>query len=513
MAPGEGETPLEVWLLKLLKAFGPDRVLTDYEDRYVYSFHGEFASRRRGLPNAVVRLLSGNEEKKLGRLSGSLGFKVARNDRPEKYGFDRLDTPTVLLDVREPVDASALLRRLSELEEARAEERQALRDEAPLPKWFVSSLQARDGFRIGELPDCDSGFCVVQRFFGGVETYSSKGRLTLTRGLLWGELEPTGRLADSIYNCTTCGQCYDQLSLDGLEVNNAIVRARRELAGADLAPRQAGLLADGILREGNPMGMLAEDRTIWLERLAEEHPYGGDEVLYWAGCSTSYRLPGVVEATARILGEAGDSFGMLGAEEGCCGLILYLLGLWDEAGRNASKVSGTLQKLGVERLVTGCAGCYYAFTRVYPTLGVDISFEALHTSQLVYELIREGRLHPEGLKRRVAWHDPCDLGRHCGVYEPPRRVLRSVPKLELQEPPLNRGHTLCCGAGGGLLMYNEALAGEVARSKVEEELCPLGVDAIITGCPACILNLRNAARELDGGPEVLDLAELVERSL
>ncbi len=496
-----------------MRVFGPDRVLTDHEDRYVYSFHGEFATRRRRLPDAVVRFLSDGDWEKLDRLSGSLGFRVARNDRPGEYSSGELDAPIVLLDAREPVDALALLRRLSELKKARAEGRQVLREEASLPEWFVSSLRARDGFRISELPDCDNGFCVVQRFFGGVETYSSKGRLILTRGLLGGELEPTGRLADSMYNCTVCGQCYDQLGLDGLEVNNAIVLARRELAGAGLGPRQAGLLAYGILGEGNPMGMPAEDRTIWFEELAEEFLFGGDGVLYWAGCSTSYRLPGVVEATARVFREAGAGFGMLGVEEGCCGLILYLLGLWDEAGRNASKVSGMLQELGVERLVTGCAGCYYAFTRVYPTLGVDPSFEVLHTSQLMEELIIEGRLHPKGLKQRAAWHDPCDLGRHCSVFEPPRRVLGSIPGLELREPPLNRGHALCCGAGGGLLMYNEALAGEVARSKVEEEVCPLGVDAVVTGCPACILNLRNAARELDGGPEVLDLAELVNRSL
>lgn len=496
-----------------MKAFGPDRVLTDYEDRYVYSFHGEFATRRRRMPDAVVRLLSEREWKKLNRLSGSLGFIVARNDRPEEYGSGELDAPMVLLDAREPVDASGLLRRLSELEKARAEGKRALRDEVPLSPWFVSSLRARDGFRIGELPDCDNGFCVVQRFFGGVETYSSKGRLKLTRGLLGGELEPTGRLADSIYNCTACGQCYDQLGLDGLEVNNAIIRGRNELVKAGLGPRQCTVLSGNILGEGNPMGMPAEDRTIWYEELADGHQFGGDELLYWAGCSTSFRLPHVVESTAEVLERAGACFGLLGEEEGCCGLILYLMGLWDEARKNADEVSCKLRDFGVKRLVTGCAGCYYAFTRVYPSLGVDTSFEVFHTSQLVDEFIREDRLHPKGLKRKVAWHDPCDLGRHCGVYEPPRRVIRSIPKLKLREPPLNRGHALCCGAGGGLLLYNETLAGEVARSKFEEEVHLLGVDAVVTGCPACILNLRNAARELDGGPEVLDLAELVERSL
>jgi Fe-S oxidoreductase len=513
MAPDAADRTTSDLLEGLVSAFGPERLLTDYEDRYVYSFHGEFATRRRPVPFAVLRLRSDGDWKKVEDLSKSLGFRVMRDDGPGDSGPEAQGTPLLLVDEREPIGASALLRRLSELEEDRAERRSRLREEIPLPRWFISSLKARDGFRIRELPDCDRGFCPVQSFFDGVETYSSKGRLILTRGLLQGELEPTERLADSIYNCTTCGQCYDRLGLTSLEVNNAIVRARHEVVKTGIWPGQVVGLAESVLVEGNPMAMPAEDRTILYEELVDEFPFRGEGVLYWTGCTTSYRLPVVVESTASVLEEAGVGFGMLGADEGCCGLILYLFGLWDEARENALKVSEGLRDKGVEDLVTGCAGCYYAFTRIYPALGVRPSFEIRHTSQLIEGLIKDGCLHPKKLNRKVTWHDPCDLGRHCGVFEPPRSVIGSVPGLELREPPLNREHTLCCGAGGGLLMYNEELAGRVARTKVEDEISALGVDSIVTGCPACILNLRNAAKELDRAIEVCDLSELVDRCL
>jgi glycolate oxidase len=206
-------------------------------------------------------------------------------------------------------------------------------------------------------------------------------------------------------------------------------------------------------------------------------------------------------------------FGLLGEGERCCGLILYLLGLWDEAGVNAEGINKEMRELGVRKIVTGCAGCYYAFTRVYPTLGVNPAFEVYHTSQLMDDAVHLGELQPKALKGSYVWHDPCDLGRHCGVFEPPRRVLRAIQGLELVEPPLNRENTLCCGAGGGLMMYNLDLAERIARSKISDELSRLAVDGVVTGCPACILNLKHAASSTQRNMAVYDLAELVDMCL
>ncbi|UCD45868.1 MAG: FAD-binding oxidoreductase [Candidatus Bathyarchaeota archaeon] len=510
MSPGpDGRTSSQL-VEKLAEIVGRDRLLTEPEDRYVYSFTGEFATQRRKQPIAVVRPRTEDEGRELARLIESYGARAAWNDVLEDVPEDE-DSQVVLLDRDDWVTARNLSAILSELEKEKGEGKGRLRSSSNFPDWFVTNLKSRDGYRIGERPGADDGFCTVQSYFDGVETYSSKGRLILTRGLMADEIEASYRLVDSIYSCTTCGQCYDQLSLMGLEMNNVIVLARREVASRGIEPGHCRIVSGQILADGNPMGMPAEDRSLWYEEAAEEHPFEGNEVLYWTGCSTSYRLPEVVEATTSVLAEAGVDFGLLGEEEGCCGLVLYLMGLWDEAKGNAEQAVAKFRERGVKTLVTGCAGCLYAFKRVYAMLDVPLHVNVLHTSQLIEALVKEGRLRLKESSGRYVWHDPCDLGRHCKIYDPPRNVLKSIPGLELVEPSLSREHALCCGAGGGLMAYDADLSKRIAVSKLKDEIVPMKVEGIVTGCPACIINLRYALEPQE--VPVYDLAQLVEMSL
>ncbi len=128
-------------------------------------------------------------------------------------------------------------------------------------------------------------------------------------------------------------------------------------------------------------------------------------------------------------------------------------------------------------------------------------------------MILDGRIRLRGLNGSFVWHDPCDLGRHSNVFEPPRNVLRAIPSLELKELPLNRQHAICCGGGGGLMIYDIGLSERIALSKVVEEIAPLGLDGVVTGCPACILSLRYATKEIGSKLPVYDLAELVVKCL
>ena len=489
--------------------FGSGKVLVDPEDLYVYSFYGEFASKRHTNLVAVLRRLSKDEETRLNKIAEASRVRVIRTGEVWR---GESDTPVLYVDSRTPPSRESLAEGLRLMEEAEAEGKRMLRESTSLPERLVSSLRMTDGFRLRGIDDPDNGYCIMQPHYDGVETYSSKGRLLFSRGLLEGELPVTTKLVDSLYTCTACGQCYSQLSLEGFEINNAIVRARNEVVRTGVSPRGAKPLVEGIKGEGNPLGMSAEDRAMWYEELAEERPYRGNDVLYWPGCSTSYRLPGIVESTASVMEEADVDFGLLGEEEGCCGLVLYLLGLWDEAAENASRTVEGLKSAGVKSLVTGCAGCYYAFKKVYRRLSVDLPFEVRHTSQMMESLVKGGLALGEQ-RGRYVWHDPCDLGRHSGVYEPPRNVLRAIPGIDLVEPPLRKEHTLCCGGGGGLMVHDEGLAGKVAHQKLLEDLSPLKVDGVVTGCPACILSMRDAARALEIDIQVLDLAEIVRRSL
>ncbi len=202
----------------------------------------------------------------------------------------------------------------------------------------------------------------------------------------------------------------------------------------------------------------------------------------------------------------------LSNEEGCCGLPLYQAGLWNEAKENAVKTIEKLKESGAETLVTGCAGCYYAFEKVFPeVLGVEMPLEVLHTSQFIEQMISRRDLGFTQLRIRATYHDPCDLGRHCGVYEPPRNVIRSIPGVQLADMNLNRSHERCCGGGGGLWTFNSDLGRNIAYSLLLEEVLPLGIEAIITTCPMCYMNLKYTGRLKKTDLQVYDLAEIVAK--
>jgi Fe-S oxidoreductase len=201
-------------------------------------------------------------------------------------------------------------------------------------------------------------------------------------------------------------------------------------------------------------------------------------------------------------------------DEGCCGAILILTGFTDEAGRNARSVIERISECNFETLVTGCAGCFRAFSKLYPeSLGLKTPFKALHTSQLFEKLLSEGRLKFRELRMRVAYHDPCELGRHCGVYEEPRKVLEAIPGLKLVEMKLNREKSTCCGGGGGAWALYSDVCMEVAKEKIVDEVLPLDVDVLTSCCPMCYMNFYYNVERHSMPLKVLDFSQVVELAL
>lgn len=237
-------------------------------------------------------------------------------------------------------------------------------------------------------------------------------------------------------------------------------------------------------------------------------------ILYWRGCVSRYRLNHVIEATINVFEKLGINYTLLGDREGCCGDFLLLLGLIDEAKRCAVEVVSEIINSKVDIVVTNCAGCYRAFSREYPErLGIEMPFAVMHLSQLLNVLMKDNSMEFNPIRMKVTYHDPCELGRRCGIYEEPRSVLKAIPGVRLVESKYARESCRCCGAGGGVFALYPNLSIEVAKDKLEKEVLPLEVDALVTCCPVCYINLSYAATMHDLPLEVYDIAEVVAMAL
>lgn len=213
-------------------------------------------------------------------------------------------------------------------------------------------------------------------------------------------------------------------------------------------------------------------------------------MLYFRGCTAREKLTSIQEATEKLLNLAGVDYHILDDEK-CCGSVLLRTGFLNEAQEQIAKNSEILKG---ERIITSCAGCYKTLKDDYE--GLDV----IHISQLLNQLIKEGRLNLSKNDLNVTYHDSCHLGRHCGVFDEPRDVIKSV--ADLVEMENIRDNSLCCGAGGGVKSAYPEIASQMAKSRIEQAK-QTGCETLVTPCPFCKLNLSN------DDLEVLDLTEFL----
>ncbi|RLF18200.1 MAG: hypothetical protein DRN06_02095 [Thermoprotei archaeon] len=238
-----------------------------------------------------------------------------------------------------------------------------------------------------------------------------------------------------------------------------------------------------------------------------------ERVLYWVGCVTSFRFPDIAKASVEALRKIGVNPILLGDQEGCCGDLLLLTGQMKEAKENAKRVLSVLDSKKPDVLVTGCSGCYRAFTKGFEDLELKPSFKVLHTSQFIEELLKQGKVKFKELKMKVTYHDPCELGRLSNVYDAPRNVLKAIPGLELVEMASSRNLARCCGAGGGLFGINPDVAQELGLVRLRNDVLPTGAEALVSACPSCYMNFYYIIAREDLPIKLYDLMEIVNMAL
>lgn len=237
------------------------------------------------------------------------------------------------------------------------------------------------------------------------------------------------------------------------------------------------------------------------------------EILFWVGCSGSFddRAKKITKAIVRILNKVNIKFAILGTEEGCSG---------DPAKRSGNEFLFQMQAMqnitvmngyGVKKIVTGCPHCFNTLKNEYPALGGN--YDVIHHTQLVQQLLDEGKLSVEGgafKGKKIVYHDPCYLGRANDVYEAPREVIQKLD-VELTEMKRSRAKGLCCGAGGAQ-MFKEAEKGnkEVNVERAEEAL-QTNPDVIAVACPFCNTMMTDGVKYFnkENQTKVLDVAELI----
>jgi Fe-S oxidoreductase len=355
----------------------------------------------------------------------------------------------------------------------------------------------------------------------------------------------------ALWACTTCGACVEACPV-GCEQLADIVDLRRDaVMTRGEFPQELNAAFRNLERSGNPWGVAQESRADWGGRdlkvpTVEENP--DFEVLYWVGCAGAYdpAAQKIARSLGEILTHAKVSFAILGKEEKCTGDPARRAGneylYFNLATENVKKLNALLSPQGqnpsdsrtkqlptasseivqpgktdlgkgrTKRIVTTCPHCFNALANDYPQLGGD--YRVLHHSQLIEELIKEGKLPEMILSQKITYHDPCYLGRHNGVYQAPRTVLSSGHEERLKEMPRNRNHSFCCGAGGAQFWKEE----EPGTMRVgENRFCEAertGAEVVATGCPFCksmLSSSESAGRA--GAPQVLDMAELVVENL
>ena len=322
---------------------------------------------------------------------------------------------------------------------------------------------------------------------------------------------------EDMWRCTTCGACPTVCprGVQQIEVGVSLRRIATEYDVFPEAVQGVRSAASSLRADGNPIGGERAARNAWADGLSLKPFAEGMEILYFVGCYYSYdpRMGKVAIATAKLLKRAGVDFGILGAEEACCGESIRKTGNEELFKTLARQNIRAFVDRGVKRILVSSPHCYHTFVNEYPEFMVH--FEVVHIAEFLAELVEQGRLEfTRPVAKKVTWHDPCYLGRHNGVYDPPRALLQGLDGLDLREMADTRQHSLCCGGGGGRIWMDTPKGERLADLRVAQAK-ETGAEVLATSCPYCISNFEESRLSLPDGDslQVMDLTELLLESL
>jgi Fe-S oxidoreductase len=318
---------------------------------------------------------------------------------------------------------------------------------------------------------------------------------------------------EELWDCTTCATCYSRCPK---QVNpmEAVIALRSAFVEKGRVHPNVKTALESTFRQGNPLTMPREDRGLWVGEMHVKHISEGAEYLFYAGCTPSYdpRVQKVTRAIVQLMQSCNIDLGILSNDENCCGSEVRRLGEQGLFEMMVEENQETFKSLEFERMITVSPHCFNAFKNDYP----QNSRQVQHYTQVLAERAGRGELKFSGsVEKTVTYHDPCYLGKHNGIFDDPRTVLKNIPGVNLVEMDRAREKSLCCEGGGGRMWLEGTNPGtRLAQQRIQEAL-DTGAEILATACPFCLLTLEEAMKHLNAEDrlQVLDIAEIALKAL
>ena len=329
---------------------------------------------------------------------------------------------------------------------------------------------------------------------------------------------------DVLWSCTTCGACVNECPVDIEHIDHIVNMRRFQVLVESNFPSELGGTFRNLEQTGNPWGANKNDREAWIAecdfpvRVVEGVLPDDVEYLFWVGCAGAYdeRAKKTTKAVAELLYMAGVNFAVLGKKETCTGdparragnEFLYQILAAENIETFKEVFEGRTK--GTKKVVVTCPHCFTTIGRDYAQSGFEL--EMLHHTQLLNQLVREKKLLPIRMSHTaMTYHDPCYLGRHNEIYQPPRELLEATG-AEITEMPRNKERSFCCGAGGGRMWMEEKLGTQINLNRVDEAIAT-GVTELAVACPFCRVMTSDGMTARASEVEVLDVAQILLRSV
>ena len=331
---------------------------------------------------------------------------------------------------------------------------------------------------------------------------------------------------EALWACTTCGACVNQCPVDIEHIDHFVDMRRNQVMIATEFPAELNGLFKNLENKGNPWGMNASDRNAWIAEVDfDVRVFGANgedaipddvDYLFWVGCAGAFedRAKRTTKSVAELLTIAGVQFMVLGEGETCTGDPARRAGNEFLFQMQAMQNVEVLNEIKARKIVVTCPHCLNTLGREYPQLGGN--FEVVHHTQLLNELVKEGRLTAvTRVDQKVTYHDPCYLGRHNQVYVPPRELVDATGATRV-EMERHADKSFCCGAGGARMWMEEKIGTRVNQNRGDEAI-GTGASKVAVACPFCSVMLNDAVtkRQAEGtaqGVEVVDVATLLLES-